>query len=151
MTSTLDENKTAQKVAVALSAKIGTEIQKITELELPNHIKDNFKKVFNHTLPCFRDAVVTNNKKTANEPMQFPINGLPENANSSNKLIESDTKLLDEVISFIGLKSDRNIVQARRLGKFKNAANNERRLYRPILITKNSPHSWKIILHAAII
>ena len=40
----------------------------------------------------------------------------------------------------MGLKSDGNIVQARRLGKFKNPANNERRLYRPTLITTNSPH-----------
>ena len=109
MTNTLDENKIAEKVAVALSAKI--------ELALPNHIKDNFEKVF-ETLPSFRDSVVTN-KKTANEQMQFLIDGLPENANSYNKLIDSDTKLLDEVISFIGLKSDGNIVQARRLGKFK--------------------------------
>ena len=144
LTKTLDENKIADKVAVALSAKIGTEIPKIIELALPNHIKDNFEKVFNETLPSFRDAVLTNKKikghKTANEPMQFLINGLPENANSYNKLIESDTKLLDEVITFMGLKSDGNIVQARRLGKFKNPANNERRLYRPILITTNSPH-----------
>ena len=107
---------------------------------MPNHIKDNFKKVFNETLPSFRDAVVTNKKKTANEPMQFLINGVTEYANFYNKLIESDTKLLDEVISFIGLKSDGNIVQARRLGKFKNPANNERRLYTPILITTNNPH-----------
>ena len=49
-------------------------------------------------------------------------------------------KLLEEVISFIGLKLDGNIVQARRLGKFKKPANNERRLYRPILITTNSQH-----------
>ena len=72
--------------------------------------------------------------------MQIMINGLPEIANSYNKLIESDTKLLDEVITFMGPKSDGNIVQARRLGKFKNPANNERRLYGPILITTNSPH-----------
>ena len=72
--------------------------------------------------------------------MQFLINGQPENRNSYNKLIESDTKLLDEVISFIGLKSDGNIVQARCLVKFKNPASNERRLYRPILITKKSPN-----------
>ena len=107
MRKTLDENKIADKVAVALSAKIGTEIPKIIELALPNHIKDNFEKVFNETLPSFRDAVLTNKKikwhKTANEPMQFLINGLPENANSYNKLIESDTKLLDEVITFMGL------------------------------------------------
>ena len=97
LTKTLDENKIADKVAVA-------------ELALPNHIKDNFEKVFNETLPSFRDAVLTNKKikahKTANEPMQFLINGLPENANSYNKLIESDTKLLDEVITFMGLKLD---------------------------------------------
>ena len=34
-------------------------------------------------------------------------------------------------------------MQARRLGNFKNHANNERRLYRPILITTNSPHFMK--------
>ena len=130
LTNTLDENKIAEKNAVAFSANIVTEIPKNIELALPNHIKDNFEKVFNETLPSFRDAVVTNKKRTANEPPQFLINGLPEKANSYNKLIESDTKLLDEVISFIGLKSDGNIVQARRLGKFKNPANNERRLYR---------------------
>ena len=72
--------------------------------------------------------------------MQFLIDGLPENANSYKKFIESDTKLLDEVISFIGLKSNGSFVQARRLGRFKNPANNERRLYRAILITKNTPH-----------
>ena len=72
--------------------------------------------------------------------MQFLINGLRENANSyNNKIIESNTKLLDEAISFMGLKLDGNIVQARRLGKFKNPANNERHLYRPVLITTNSP------------
>ena len=140
LTKTLDENKIADKVAVALSAKIATEIPKIFELALPNHFKDNFEKVFNENLPSFRDAVLTNKKikghKTANQRMQFLINGLTENANSYNKIIESDTKLLDEVITFMGLKSDRYIVQARRLGNFKNPANNDRRLYRPILITK---------------
>ena len=88
LTKTLDENKIADKSSVALSAKIGTEIPKTIELALPNHIKDNFEKVFNETLPSLRDAVLTNKKikghKTANEPMQFLINGLPENANSYN-------------------------------------------------------------------
>ena len=51
---------------------------------MPNHIKDNFGKVFNETLPSFRDAVVTN-KKPANEPMQFLINDLPEIANFLKK------------------------------------------------------------------
>ena len=78
LTNTLDENKIAENVAVALSAKTGTEIPKIIELALSNHIKVNFEKVFNKTLPSFRDAVVTNKKRTANEPMQFLINGLPE-------------------------------------------------------------------------
>ena len=71
LTNTLDENKIAEKIAVALSAQISTEKPKIIELALPNHIKDNFEKVFSKTLPSFRDAVVTNTKKTANEPMQF--------------------------------------------------------------------------------
>ena len=88
----------------------------------------------------FRDAVVTNKKKTANEPMQILINGLLEYAYSYNKIIDSDTKLLDDVISVIGLKSDGNIMQARRLEKFNNTAGNERRLYRPILIKTNSSH-----------
>ena len=63
LTNTLYENKIAEKVAVSLSAKIGTEIPKIIELALPTRIKDNFEKVFNETLPFFRDAVVTNKKK----------------------------------------------------------------------------------------
>ena len=99
--------------------------------------------IFNETLPSFRDFFVTNKKikgqKTANEPMHFLIKGLPENANFYLKLIESDTKLPDKVNSFMGLKSEGNIVQERRLGKFKNPANNERRLYKPILITSNGP------------
>ena len=49
LTKTLDENKIADKAAVALSAKIGAEIPKIIELALPNHIMDNFEKVFNET------------------------------------------------------------------------------------------------------
>ena len=62
-TNTLDENKIAEKVAVALSAEIGTKIPEIIELALPNYIKEYFEKVFNEILPSFRDAVVTNKKK----------------------------------------------------------------------------------------
>ena len=62
LTKTVDENKIAEKVAVALSAKIGTEIPEVIELALPDCFKDNFEKVFNETLPSFRDAVVTNKK-----------------------------------------------------------------------------------------
>ena len=123
-----------------MSAIIGTEIPITIELALPNHIKDNSGKVFNQTLPSFRDAVVTNKKnkghKTANEPVQFLINGLPENANFYNKFIESDTKLFDEVISFMVLKSDENIVQLKRLGKFKKSARNERLLHGKLFCTQ---------------
>ena len=62
LTITLDENKIAEKVAVALSAKIGTEIPNIIELAMPNNIRNIFEKVFNENLPSFRDAVVTNKK-----------------------------------------------------------------------------------------
>ena len=70
---------------------------------------------------------------------QYVINGVPQLGNTFNARVDSDVKILAEIMQRIGLKSENNITSARRLWK-SQTTNNERRTCRPILIAANNAH-----------
>ena len=70
---------------------------------------------------------------------QYVINGVPQLGNNFNARVDSDVKILAEIMQRIGLKSENNITSARRLWK-SQTTNNERRTCRPILIAANNAH-----------
>ena len=70
---------------------------------------------------------------------QFIINSFSESGSTFLSQIESDTKIIEEVLDKMGLKAEGNI-KARRLGKYKNPDADERRQCRPILISTDNPY-----------
>ena len=89
----------------------------------------------------YKESVSTSVEKKQTDTMnKFIINGIPESGSSFLSQIESDTKIIEEILEKMGLKSENNIKEARRLGKHKNPDTDERRLCRPLLITTDNPY-----------
>ena len=94
------------------------------------------------SLPSYRD-IVLNAKKPPSEP-QFIITGIPEKEEKYFKQVEEDTKMVDDIIQHMGLRTEGNINAIRRLGKISKTkesdkGENSSSRCRPILVTATNP------------
>ena len=71
--------------------------------------------------------------------MQFVITGSTETEDSYLKQIEKDVDEVNKILKHMGLSSDGNVSEIRRLGRSHNPANKEKRACRPLLITTSNP------------
>ena len=85
--------------------------------------------MFCEKFPLYKESISSTSvlKKPADTMNQFIINGLSETGSSFLPQIESDTKIIEEVLYKMGVKSEGNIKEARRQGKYKNRDTDERR------------------------
>ena len=125
-----------------INSKIKTTVPKIIEETLPSHIRENTEKVFCEKLPMYKESMSSKSvvKKPTDTVNQFIINGIPEFGSTFLSQIESDAKIIEEVLEKMGLKAEGNIKEARRFGKYKNPETDERRQCRPLLISTDDPY-----------
>ena len=105
-------------------------------------MNENVKEAVTSSLPSYR-AIVLNAKKPPSEP-QFIITGIPEKEEKYFKQVEEDTKMVDDIIQHMGLRTEGNINAIRRLGKISKTeesdkGENSSSRCRPILVTATNP------------
>ena len=131
-------NETMQKIYL----KIKITVLKIIEESLPSHFSEVIEKVFCAKLPMYKESMSSTSvvKKPIDTTNQCIINGIYESGSTFLSQFESDTKIIEDVIDKLRVKSEGNIKEACRPGKHKNPDADERRQCRPLLISTDNPY-----------
>ena len=126
----------------SFSTKVNTLISefipKAIKDTVPLLLKENVSKAVDHSIPSYSDVVGGNFVREKKE-IQFVITGSTETEDSYLKQIEKDVDEVNKILKHMGLSSDGNVSEIRRLGRNHNPANNQKRACRPLLITTSNP------------
>ena len=122
----------------SFSTKVNTSmselIPKAIKDTVPLLLKENVSKAVADSIPSYSD-VVGGNFVGEKKEMQFVITDSTETEDSYLKQIEKDVDEVNKILKHMGLSSDGNVSEIRRLGRSHNPANKEKRACRPLLIT----------------
>ena len=125
----------------SFSTKVNTSISELIPKAIkdtvPLLLKENVSKAVADSIPSYSDVVGGNFVKEKKE-MQFVITGSTETGDSYLKQIEKDVDEVNKILKYMGLSSDGNVSEIRRLGRSHNPANKEKRACRPLLITTSA-------------
>ena len=135
------ENHFQNEIMQKISSKVETTLPKFIEETVPSYSCENTQKVFCEKLPMCKDSMSSTSvlKKPTDIMNQFIINVISESGSTFLSQIESDPKLIEEVLGKMGLKVECKIKEACRLEKYKNRDTDEHRQCRPLLISTNNP------------
>ena len=126
----------------SFSTKVNTSISELIPKAIkdtvPLLLKENVSKAVADSIPSHSDVVGGNFVKEKKE-MQFVITGSTETEHSYLKQIEKAVDEVNKILKHMGLSSDGNVSEIRRLGRSHNPANKEKRACRPLLITTSNP------------
>ena len=129
MTSVLESFD--NKISNVLKNSVSKAIEKVAEMERVSAAVHRHQLHLNQSNESiYRDR---------DDSRKLIVTGVPETGDSINDRIDNDFTELDGILNQIGPKADDNVNSFRRLGKSMSQSG-ERRNFRPLLITCESPH-----------